>query len=144
MPPPPARRSQLLENGNAAADERIAVARTLGEVKAAESLEPLMEVSLTAADSRLQRAALTAVSAFADLTIAERLLGHFPKFPEDVRPAFFDLMLSRIEWTRQLADAISSGVIAPAVIPSDVARAAQEASRRSNRQPCQTTTRRGR
>ena len=112
----------LLANGGAAIDERIAVARMLGEVKAADSLEPLVAVSLTAEDSRLQRAALTAVSAFDDPTIAERVLGHFVQFPEDVRPAFFDMMLSRTGSARELVDAIASGAIAPADVPSDVAQ----------------------
>jgi putative membrane-bound dehydrogenase-like protein len=111
----------LLKKGDAAANERIAIARTLGEVKAAESLGPLLEVSGTATDAELQRAALTAVSAFADPAIGARLLGEFSKFSDEVRPAFFDLMLSRIEWTRQLAGGISSGAIAPGAIPSDVA-----------------------
>ena len=111
----------LLKKGEAAAKERIAIARTLGEVKAAESLQPLIEVSVTAKDAELKRAALTAVSAFADPAIGERLLGEFPKFSDEVRPAFFDLMLSRIDWTRQLADGISSDEIAPGAIPSDVA-----------------------
>ncbi len=41
----------LLTNGAAAVDERTAVARTLGEVRVPESLEPLMDVSLTAEDT---------------------------------------------------------------------------------------------
>lgn len=112
----------LLSDGGAPVDERTAVARMLGEVKAADSLEPLVAVSLTAEDSGLQRAALTAASAFDDPSIAKRVLGHFSKFPEDVRPAFFDLMLSRTASARELADAIAGGAIAPADIPGDVAQ----------------------
>ncbi len=111
---------ELLKKTDAAAPERVAVARMLGEVKAAESLQPLLDVSITAADAELQRAALTAVSAFDDPTIGERLLKAFPKFSEEVRPAFFDLMLSRTPWTRQLADGISHDAIAKNVVPSDV------------------------
>lgn len=112
----------LLGNGSAAIDERIAVARMLGEVKAADSLEPLMAASLTSEDSRLQRAALTAVSAFDDPTIAQRVVSHFAQFPVDVRPAFFDMLLSRTEWTHELVDGIANGTIAPADVPSDVAQ----------------------
>lgn len=112
----------LLSDSSAAVDERTAVARMLGEVKAADSLEPLVAVSLTAEDSGLQRAALTAASAFDDASIAQRVLEHFSKFPEDVRPAFFDLMLSRTASARELADAIAGGAIAPADIPGDVAQ----------------------
>jgi putative membrane-bound dehydrogenase-like protein len=111
----------MLANNKAAVDQRAAVTRTLGEVKAAESVEPLLNVALTATDSALQRAALTAVSAFDDPAIAERVLGHFAEFREDVRPAFFDVMFSRVGWTRQLVDAIASGAIATEDIPGDVA-----------------------
>jgi putative heme-binding domain-containing protein len=110
-----------LTNVEIAANERISIARTLGEVKAADSLQPLIEVSVAAANAELQRAALTAVSAFADPAIGERLLGEYAKFSDEVRPALFDVMLRRIEWTRQLADEIASGAIAPGDIPSDVA-----------------------
>jgi hypothetical protein len=93
----------------------------LGEVKADESLQPLLEVSLSATDAELQRAALTAASAFPEPAIGERLLEEFANFSDEVRPAFFDLMLSRVEWTRQLGRAqIASGAIAAGVIPSDV------------------------
>ncbi len=111
----------LLGSHEATLDERTAVARTLGEVKAVDSLEPLLNVALTAHDSRLQRAALTAVSVFDDPAIAQRVLGHFAEFPVDVRPAFFDVMFSRIEWTTQLLGAIAEGSITPADIPNDVA-----------------------
>ena len=52
----------LLKKGEAAAKKRIAIARMLGEVKADESLQPLLDVSVAAANAELQRAALTAVS----------------------------------------------------------------------------------
>ncbi len=112
----------LLSDSTAAIDERIAVARMLGEVKAADSVEPLVAVSLTAEDSRLQRAALTAASAFDIPSIEQRVLKHFAKFSEDVRPAFFDLMLSRTAWARELAEAIASGHIAAKDVPGDVAQ----------------------
>ncbi len=112
---------ELLENPEAEVDDRIAVARTLGEVKASQSLQPLLEVSGTAVDARLQRAALGALSSFSDSTIGKRVLARFSKYSEEVRPAFFDLMLSRAEWTRQLAQGISSGKVAPKLIPRDVA-----------------------
>ncbi len=112
----------LLVDSSAAIDERIAVARMLGEVKAANSVEPLVTAALTSGDAQLQRAALTAVSAFDDPSIAQRVVDHFAQFPVDVRPAVFDLLLSRPQWTRILVDAIAAGVIAPTDVPSDVAQ----------------------
>ncbi|MEZ6074374.1 MAG: c-type cytochrome [Pirellulaceae bacterium] len=50
------------------------------------------------------------------------MLGHFAQFPVDVRPAFFDMLLSRSDWARELVDAIANGAIASADVPNDVAQ----------------------
>jgi len=110
----------LLKNSDAEVSERVAIARLLGEVRIVAGIDPLLDVAVSGEDALLQRAAMTAVSAFDDPTIAQHLLKHFSSFSEHVRPAFFDLMLSRIERTRSLVKAISSGQIAPAAIPGDV------------------------
>ena len=111
----------LLQKETLPSVDRIAITRTLGEVKPDESLQPLLDLSLTASDSALQRAALTAVSAFSAPEIGERLLGNHSRFPDEVLPAFFDLMLCRNVWTRQLTESIAAGKIDPSVIPRDVA-----------------------
>ncbi len=111
---------ELLQNNNASIKDRIAIARVLGEVKAVESASPLVEVAVSTDDDELQRASLTAVSAFDDPSIGKRLLSEFAKFSVKAKPAFFDVMLSRTEWTRQLTDGISSGVIAANQFPSDI------------------------
>ena len=112
---------ELLQNAEANTDDRIAVARTLGEVQATGSLQPLIDVAATAPEARLQRAALAALSSYNKSTIGEQLLAGFSKYPKEVRPAFFDLMLSRTVWARQLAQGISSSTVAPRVVPEDVA-----------------------
>lgn len=118
---------ELLQDAEASLHERIAVTRVLGEVKPAAGLQSLLAVALAAKDSRLQRAAITATSAFARPEIGQQLLASFADLPEDVRPAFFDLMLSRVEWTRQLVDAISTDqrgnhAMTPDVIPEELAQ----------------------
>ena len=112
---------ELLLNDNATAAERIAVARTLGEVRTPESLEPLLKVSVSAPNAELQRAALTASSAFTDPAIGAQLMKAFASISEEVRPAFFDVMLSRVEWTRLLVEGLQSGSVTPTSIPADVA-----------------------
>lgn len=111
---------ELLQNNDADAQQRIAIARILGEVKATEARTALLDVSISATDEELQRASLTAVSVFEGKAIGERLVSEFATFPDQVRPALFDCLLSRTEWTGQLIDAITSGEIAADVIPSDV------------------------
>lgn len=110
----------VLQNKDADTQERIAIARVLGEVKSPDALAALLDVSVAAQDAELQRAALTAVSVFEEKSIGERLVDQFPTFSDEVRPAFFDSVLSRTEWARQLIDAIVNGTIAVDAIPSDV------------------------
>ncbi len=112
---------ELLKNSKAAPIERIAIARTLSEVKAVESLQVLIDVSGTPSDARLQRATLAAVSAFSKPAVGEKILAQFPKYSAEVRPAFFDLMLSRTVWTRQLTRQIANRQIARETISKDVA-----------------------
>ncbi len=110
----------LLQNNDASIKDRIAIARVLGEVSAVDGASPLVAVAVSTDDDELQRAALTAVSAFDDPSIGKRLLSEFAQFSVAAQPAYFDVMLSRIEWTRQLTDGISSGVIAANQFPSDI------------------------
>ena len=110
----------LLEDNNANVRERLAIARLMGEVKDNSSVNSLVNVAVSAEDAELQRAAMTAVSAFEDQMIGRRLMENFSDFSEFVRPAFFDLMLCRVERTRILVDGISKGEIDVGAIPSDI------------------------
>ena len=112
---------ELLQNPEASIDQRISVARTLGEVKAVGSVQPLIEVAAEAPEAPLQRAALAALSSFSDSGVGEQALARFPDYLDEARPAFFDLMLSRTVWARQLTQAISRGTVGPKLVPDDVA-----------------------
>ena len=111
---------QLLLNPEAPVEERIAVARTLGEVRSEDSVAPLIQVS-NAPEPPLQRAALAALSSFNDPDVGTQALARFSNFSDEARPAFFDLMLSRPVWTRQLIRAVSRGGLAPELVPDGVA-----------------------
>ena len=111
---------ELLLNPEASLEERIAMARTLGEVRAAGSVEPMIQVS-NATEPALQRAVLAALSSFNDPEIGTQALAQFPEYSDEARPAFFDLMLSRPVWTRQLIGAFARGWLAPELVPDDVA-----------------------
>ena len=112
---------ELLQNSKASTDQRISVARTLGEVKASRSVQPLIEVASKAPEARLQRAALAALSSFSDSAIGDQALAGFADYLDEARPAFFDLMLSRTAWARQLTQAISTGRVETKLVPDDVA-----------------------
>jgi len=110
----------LLQNEAADRSERIAIARTLGEVKNRDSLLPLLHTAITGSDVELRGASLAAVSAFDDPVIGERLLSEFANFPDDVRAAWFDTVLSRTEWTVGFVEKIADGRMDSKAIPSDI------------------------
>ena len=110
----------LLGNAKAKASQRVAMARALGEVRSEAALPSLLDVAASAQDVELQRAAMSSVSAFDDPTIADRLLDGFVDYSDAVRPAFFDLMLSRAGRTRRFVHAVSNGRIDPGDVPADV------------------------
>ena len=109
-----------LGNDEITASQRVVLARALSEVRSEAALPVLIEVAANAKDSELQRVAMTSVSAFEDPTIADRMLMGFANYSDVVRPAFFDLMLSRVGRTRKLIGAISDGKIDSSDIPIDV------------------------
>ncbi|TWT92614.1 PVC-type heme-binding CxxCH protein [Neorhodopirellula pilleata] len=113
--------NELLVDEQADVDERTAMARTLGEVKQPESLEPLLDVATSIQNSQLQRAALIAISGFDHPSIGPRLIAAFDQFTDDVRPAFFDAMLSREPWAIEFVEALASKRIPVANVSLDVA-----------------------
>lgn len=110
----------LLNHRGTEPNQRIALARVLGELVIESADAPLRELAVNGEDPSLQRAALTALSNFADPGIGSQMLDHFTKLPLALRPAFFDLMLSRAAWTEQLMDALAAGTVDPQLIPADV------------------------
>lgn len=110
----------LLKNTKAKAAERSAVARVLGELKEAGAVPGLLAIATKDKDAGLIRAALAAVMAFDHPEIGDTLIGAFPKFVEELRPAVLDVLLSRAAWSRELAGRIDSGAIKVDVLSPDV------------------------
>ena len=110
----------LLGDAKADTSQRVAMARALGEVQSDAAMSSLLNVATNAKNAKLQRVAMTSVSAFDEAMIADRLLDGFPTYSDDVLSAFFDLMLSRVSRTRRLLDAVSGGQIDPSDVPADV------------------------
>ncbi|MGB0580696.1 MAG: PVC-type heme-binding CxxCH protein, partial [Limisphaerales bacterium] len=110
---------KVLENTKAKEPERISVARTLGEIKAADAMPILLKVSMASGTPALQRVSLAALTAFDDESVGSSILSQFARYEGDVRSAAFDVLLSRENWTERLADLIASGRISD--LPPNVA-----------------------
>jgi len=110
----------LLQNEDGELSQRVAIARVLGEVVAEPARSALTELAASADDLSLQRAAMTALIHFDDLSIGHRMLDCYDSSSDASKPAWFDLMLSRPAWTQLLVDALNDGTIDSKKIPEDV------------------------
>ncbi|MEM7315557.1 MAG: hypothetical protein AAF497_20645, partial [Planctomycetota bacterium] len=111
---------KLLGDKEADVNLRVGMARALSEVRCEGAVPSLLELAASSKDAKLQRIAMTSVSVFDDPQIAVRLLRGAVNYPVAVRPAFFDVMLSRTSWSKQLMEAISSSQLESNMVPPDV------------------------
>ena len=111
---------KLLGDDQTETSQRVVLARALSEVRTTAAVSALLEVAANAKDTELQRVAMASVSAFDDPKIADFLIAGFANYAHSVRPAFFDLMLSRIGRTRQFIEAIAGGKIDVSEVTADV------------------------
>ena len=111
---------KLLRDERADSTMRVRIARALSEVRSAAAVPSLLDLAESSNDVQVQRVAMASVSVFDDRRIAGRLLQGFEDYSDVVRPVFFDVMLSRPNWSQQLIEAISSSQLDANMVPPDV------------------------
>lgn len=102
---------KVLDNSKAKAKERISMARVLGEIGATSAVDSLLKIAASSSAAELQRAALAGLTAFDSPGIGEALLKGYETLSIEIQPAVLDVMLSRNDWTVQLAKALSKNMI---------------------------------
>lgn len=105
---------------------RISLAQILGEVKEARALKPLLEITLKEKDLALRRAALTALQAFEDPTIADVLVANGGAFPSELATVAWMALTGRTAWTERLLAAIEGGAIKKESIPREIVDALKQ------------------
>ena len=100
--------------------ERLAVIRTLGELKVPSARTTLLIAALDDTNQTIQKAALAALSFYAEADIGQRVIGRLAKLDRAVQPAAFDLLLSRQQWTGGLLGAVKRGEIDRSIVSGEV------------------------
>ncbi len=84
-----------------------------GQVRRSEFIPILLQVIDSEKDASLVSAALTALQAFDDLRIGERVVSSFSELPADARLVAETLLASRPVWALALLHAVSAGTLSP-------------------------------
>ena len=102
--------------------DRLAAIRTLGELKVVSATTALLNTGLRDSDETMQKAALAALSAYSAQSVSKTVIAGFDKLNDSVKPAAYDLLLSRMTWTRDLLDSIERGEIDKSGVDGEVVR----------------------
>lgn len=112
---------KVLQNGNAALEDRLALARAFGETHEPAAIPALLSVAAGPAPDALRKAAITALSAYDDENISTTTLAMLPDLPGDLQVSAVSLLASRASWSARLLNAVESGRIRRATLPDEVA-----------------------
>ena len=87
-----------------------------GQVRRSEFIPILLQIIDTEKDASLVSSALTALQAFDDLRIGDRVVSSFSKLPGDARLVAETLLASRPVWALALLHAVNAGPLTPDLV----------------------------
>ncbi|MEQ1854093.1 MAG: c-type cytochrome, partial [Chthoniobacteraceae bacterium] len=111
----------LVQNEKAKPDERLLIARALGEIRQPRAIEALLAVGEGSAPDSLRKAALSALTAYDDERVGRSVTALLPSLKPELQTTALTLLASRGKWSVHLLDAIQSGKFAANAVPDDVA-----------------------
>ena len=97
-------------------DTRRQYLEIFGQVRRPEFIPVLMQIVDGESNASLVSAALTALQAFDDLRIGERVVGSFAQLPEDARVVAETLLASRPVWALALLHSVDAGTLNPELV----------------------------
>jgi len=101
--------------------ERVQFIQALGEIREKRAVPVLLKLLGDSRDDAVRSAALAALAAFDDPTIAPEIIRAWPELTDDVRLVAVSVLASRRGWALDLLSAVNAGRIDRALISSDVA-----------------------
>jgi len=102
-------------------DDRLLYTRALGELRVGSAVPSLLSLATNDASPTIRRAALAALGAFEDNAVAARIAEALPQFSEEVRPAAFGLLTSRVPSCLLLLRALQTGKASLSTVPAEIA-----------------------
>jgi putative membrane-bound dehydrogenase-like protein len=114
---------QTIADDKAKASTRAQYIGILGEVKTSAAVPVLLKLVEGKSDAALQKAALTALQAYDDPKVGERVVSRYNALGAETQPAAQSLLASRAGWSKQWLEAISAGNIKADTVPQNVVNA---------------------
>ena len=102
--------------------QRLEFLAILGEVKLARSVPALVRAFREPGPAAVRKAALTALSQFDDPAIGRDVLELYKQLDRDTLTSAQTLLASRGTWSRQLVEAVRSGVVPKESVPLNTVR----------------------
>ena len=103
-------------------EQRRQLVRILGDLQLAESVPVLLELVEKAEQPDIRRNSLTALQAFDDPQLGQRVAELFPQLPQDTHESALMLLASRPAWTFALLEAVDRGDVASESLQPSVVR----------------------
>lgn len=113
---------EVIADTTAPLPERLEYLAILSEVKLVQSVDVLLQAIRNDGPSAIRKAALTALSQFDDPFIAREVIELYGKLDKDSLASAQTMLSSRVDWSRQLVDAVSSGKISANEVPLNLVR----------------------
>jgi putative heme-binding domain-containing protein len=111
---------RLLANDRTDRARLLQVLQVLGEVRRPGIVPAVLRIACRSADNALRAAALSALAAYDDPSIATEVLAAYPNMSDDVQDAAQRLLATRRAWATQFVKAIETRSIDARAVPREV------------------------
>ena len=101
---------------------RVALIKSIGEVRAAEAVGPLLSLIQSNQTEAVQTAALSALGYFDDAKIGAAVIGVYPQLAAGAQARAIELLASRSEWSANLVAAVEAKTIDPKAVSTALVR----------------------
>lgn len=104
---------EAIKDRKRSAAERTALIELVGQLARAESLPGLLDLVDDESAAALFPAVLSALGAYHDGVVADRLIQRYPKLSPSLKDRVLSLLASRPEWAGRMLDALADKTISP-------------------------------
>ncbi|MBI2950216.1 MAG: ThuA domain-containing protein [Verrucomicrobia bacterium] len=116
---------QIVSDSRAEKTKRVELIQVLGEVKQPRAVEVLLSLLPGPGDDALRKAALSALRAFDQRAIGEKVAAAFSLLSDDAKMSALELLASRPAWGLALLQSVDRGEIATSAVSQDAIRRLQ-------------------
>jgi putative heme-binding domain-containing protein len=111
---------RLLADDRADRAKALQILQVLGEVRRPAAVPVVLKIACHSPDNALRTAAMSALAAYDDPSIAAEVLAAYPNMSDDVQAAAQGLLASRRGWAARFVEAIEGRSIDAQTIPREV------------------------